>query len=140
MLVGSRASLITLQAMHFGDRVLLATYKNGHAEVFGLFYITSISGLSPEGKDAIARSFRIEQVGAGGLLVRRQCGLYIEGPTYTVDALLSEIAKTLKEVKNPGKLMVGGMFTPIPNDRPVGGSCLAGGKLLRAICCWTGRY
>jgi len=115
--VTRRVALRTLQAMQFGDRVLLATHKNGHAEVFGMFWITNITGLSPEALDTIARSFRIKQIGPGGLLVQRRCGAYIEGPTYTADALLGEIAKVLKEVENPGKLMIGGMFMPASRFR-----------------------
>ncbi|MGE5593147.1 MAG: hypothetical protein ACM3X3_05640 [Betaproteobacteria bacterium] len=115
--VTHRVSLITLQAMHFGDRVLLAAYKNGHAEVFGCFYIARLSGLTQEAYAAIAKKFRTEQAEAGGFLVRRRCGTYIAGTTRTVEALLEEVVKTLKEVENPGKLMVAGMFIPGPKFR-----------------------
>lgn len=103
--------------MQFGSRVLLATYKNGHAEVFGCFYIAKVSSLSQEAYAALAKKFRTEQVESGGFLVRRRCGTYIAGTTYTVDALLEEIAKTLKEVENAGSLMVGGVFIPMPKFR-----------------------
>lgn len=114
--VTRRVALKVLKKMHYGDEVYLATYNN-HAEIFGLFCIQTISGLSKEAVAKIHEKYQCTQVSGGGRVVQRGCGSYIEGPTYNVDASLREIAETLESVENPGLLMVGGKFYPHPRVR-----------------------
>ncbi len=109
-----RVSLRALQGMEFGDRVLLATREGDCAEVFGMFYITKLSGLSPEALDLLSRSFEVKQVSSGCLVLRRRHGTCVEVPSFPISALLGETARLLEEeVGDPGKLVVGGMFVPI---------------------------
>lgn len=115
-----RVSVKQLEKMHYGDRVLLAMVDGASAVAFGSFIISTISGLSAEAAAVIAAKFELVQVDIGGASVQRGCGSYVTGGTYAVKgADLPEIVAALKDVANPGKLMVGGKFeqTPDPTVR-----------------------
>lgn len=112
--VTRRVSLQQLKKMAFGDRVLLAMLEGKSPVVFGSFVIEKISGLSPVASVAIREKFQGEQVSAGGGLVIRGCGTYIEGRCFVVSATLQDIVGVLEELKDQevdvGLPMVGGRF------------------------------
>jgi hypothetical protein len=104
--------------MEWEDIVLLAIQEGKSLVVFGEFTIKSLSGLSPEANAAIAARWPVEKVSDGGAVVRRKCGSYIEGATYTFKEPVSlrEIALFLEQLKKDGVdiglPMISGPFWP----------------------------
>lgn len=110
-----RVSLQQMRRMAFGDRVVLAIRDGASALVFGSFTVTTISGLSPEGQSALDGAYTTERLAVEPRFIERGCGSYWTAGTYTVRATMTQIVETLDaKVENPGRLMVGGTFEPIP--------------------------
>lgn len=110
-----RVALNVLKKMSWGDRVLLAIMDGKTPVIFGEFRIERISGLSSEVMKVIAEKGLLEsQTDPGGIVVRRGCGSYVAGPTYSVRTTIEQIAKIIENEENPGKPMVGGKFIPHP--------------------------
>lgn len=109
-----RVSLQVLKQMSWWDRVLLATMDGKSPVVFGEFFIERISGLSQEASEEIRLRLKVEKTSDGGAIVKRGCGWYITGATYTVEAPIQEMVEVLLKVENPGQPMVGGEFHPRP--------------------------
>lgn len=102
--VSRRISLKDLKAMEWGDTVLLAIQEGKSLVIFGEFTVDRLSGLSPEANRAIAANWPVEKVSDGGAVVRRGCGSYVEGATYTFTEPVSlrEIALFLEQLKKDG--------------------------------------
>ena len=113
-----RIPLRDLKKFSWGDIVFCIQkepqLKTG--SVFGSFQVTLVSGLSTSAvtniyNDRLESNFAMEQISPGGNPVERECGDYIEGPTYAIEISIKEFAHLLdKQEKNGidiGKIMVG---------------------------------
>lgn len=115
-----RIALKVLQSMSWGDRVYLIGLKDkkrkqGH--VFGYFHLHRIVGISEGVTDRLLAEGRAHITDLGGKVVHRKCGSYVEGPTYSVRAEISEITAIQQETGEKTPLMVGGTFIKV--DPPV---------------------
>jgi len=97
-----------LKRFRFGDRVMAAIREGKRPILFGYYVIERISGLSSTALKALSEKFSTKMIAEGGRVVHRGCGSYVEGATLTIEASLEEIAEVLKDVKDYGKLMIGG--------------------------------
>ena len=108
--VTRRISPQTAKQMAYGDRVLLAINDGKSAVLFGSFIVQTLSGMGEEAKAALANECTLTMVSAGGKMVSRGCGSYIEGPTWALGCPISmeEIVALATEAGGDNKFMVGG--------------------------------
>lgn len=123
--VSRRIAPKLLKSMNWGDWVYLVIKQNASDKsglVFGFFVIEHISGVNQEVTKALAEDGKIiATTGLGGLLVSRKCGSYTTGPSFTVDASISEISEKIEEVGGENWLMISGPFYEIdPKVRLIG--------------------
>lgn len=109
--------------MEYGDTVWLAIPQGKSVVVFGKFVVSTLSGLSAEECAKLAEGFDLVQVSAGGRMVGRGCGSYIELGTFAVvskdgkPVSLKEALERTADVEPHGKLMIGGDFIPVEHAR-----------------------
>jgi len=112
-----RVALATLRKMEWGDRVLLAQRDGSSTVVFGQFTIEKLSGLSAEAGAAVREAlgdrldytpFDVPQ------RVERGCGTYTVTGVFSVrETTLAQLVAAVEKAKDPGKLMVGGHYSPL---------------------------
>jgi hypothetical protein len=117
--VTRRISPLAAKQMTYGDRVLLAINDGKSAVLFGSFIVETLSGLGEEATQALKDRCTLTQVAAGGRIVRRGCGSYVEGPTWHMNSPISfdEIIETATEAGGENKFMLGGEFEDISRVR-----------------------
>jgi hypothetical protein len=121
-----RVSLATLRRMAWGDRVLLAQQSGASVVVFGQFTLTKLSGFSAAAGLVVANAYadKVEvREYPKPRRVERGCGSYtVVGEMSIRETPLVAIVDTLRKVKDPGLLMVGGTFAPLFGEVVVDGA------------------
>ena len=115
-----RVSPKVLRGMAWGDRVYLIGLKDKkrkQGQIFGYFFVHRIVGISEGVTEKLFSEGRAHITDIGGKVVNRKCGSYVEGPSYSVSAEVSEIAEIQAETGEKTPLMVGGAFVKV--DPPV---------------------
>jgi hypothetical protein len=118
-----RVSRTALKKMEYGDTVWLAIPDGKSVVMFGKFVVSSVSGLSGEEANLMATLFDLEQVSAGGAMVSRGCGSYIQGATFVIRSkdgkpvTIEQLLETIEPAEEKGKLMVGGDFVAVERVR-----------------------
>ena len=122
--VTRRIALRALKRLDWGDRVLLLQgdmstkrRKNSHhgSVLLGEFRVELISGLSQQAIEQLSLQMKLTKISDGGETVDRECGTYVEGPTYLIERvslfdLAEELAQMQREGVDIGKPMIGGSF------------------------------
>ncbi len=112
--VSRRISLQMLKKMSWGDRILLAQLDGKTPVIFGEFYVDRIIGFSPEVMEKIQQSHSCKINDLGGYMVSRECGDFMAGVSYVVDASIAELVDCAKDAEDAGKPMVAGIFIERP--------------------------
>lgn len=102
--ISRRVSLKVLQGIEWGDTVmcLQCEYRIKAGSMFLEFPVEVITGLTQEGQRIVADKFFGVVVDLGCSIIHRDCGEYMTGLTYRIDAPISEIAGVLQEAKAAG--------------------------------------
>lgn len=101
--VSRRISLRLLKAFRFGDVVLLAMWDGHSAVVFGEFTVEVVSGFdSFFTAELRARGLIREKVSSGGTFIKRGCGSYYTGSTYTVSCDIDKLAEIAEAREKAG--------------------------------------
>ncbi len=119
-----KASLTMLSAFSWGDRIWLAQgdmkKKNritpiSESIVFGSFSLSCLSGLTPEAIEYLeAADLDLDEVsGPEEHHVVRGCGEYVIDRSYQTESTLPDIAVLLRELTNPGEILLQGSYTPL---------------------------
>ena len=123
--VAANVPLEHIKALSWRDEIYCAKKEAGKVSgiVFAKFPVWVITGLSEEGRDALAEDIGIDEIMPGGQVVRRRGFSYVEAETYSVNATIQEVAAALRKVVSsggdPGHVMVGGDKSTVePLDFP----------------------
>jgi len=109
--VSRRVARNVLEKMHFGDRVLLAQHTGKGAIVFGEFTIRQIFGLSEAASARVHERFETKVVDSEPMPVERECGSYmVTGATIIKNVDIPDILSVCQDLKDIGKLMIGGQL------------------------------
>lgn len=115
--VSRKISKRLLGGFRWGDRIWLAqgdmkkrtriTPFNG-SEVFAYFILTTIAGVPREIIDQLPE---VKQISKNVEMIRRGCGSYQIGPSFTTTATVQEIAQAVREDSSIGTILIQGPIT-----------------------------
>jgi len=94
-----------ISSFEWGDKILLAQYSYGSAEVFGYFVLTGIShGLPKEVSQSLLASLNVASISFNGGLESRACGSYRVGSVAYINDSVKDLVRKVKIVcRDPEK-------------------------------------